>query len=167
METMTNYISSDMQEYDSKLSYYIPSKVERINNVSSRASPTQVQLIFLFKKNDAHAKLLEIGAKDEYKMPKDMAYYDDLAKNNEAKWRIYSSKLRMEFYLDMLSTFANPGENVLGIYTGSKCMLAAKVRALLVLHILNLRKLSAYADNFSFPTCFSEITQVILESRMT
>ena len=156
METVTNYIASDMQEYDSKLSYYILGKAKKINNVSSQASPTQVQLIFLFKKNDAHAKLLEIGAKDKYKTPKDMAYYDDPTRNNEAKWRIYSSKLRMDFYLDMLSTFASPGENVLGIYTGSKCMLAAKVRALLVLQILNLRKLSADVDMFSFHVCFSE-----------
>ena len=85
MEIVTNYIASDMQEYDSKLSCYIPGKAERINNVSSRASPTQVQLIFLFKKNDACPKILEIGAKDEYKTPKDMAYYDDPARNNEGK----------------------------------------------------------------------------------
>ena len=86
-----------------------------------------MQLIFLFKKNDVHTKLMEINTKGEYRTPKDMAYYDDTARNNEAKWRIYSSELRMEFYLDMLSSFSSPGENVLAIYTGSKCMLAAKV----------------------------------------
>ena len=35
METVTNYIASDMQDYDSKLSCYIPGKAEQINNMTS------------------------------------------------------------------------------------------------------------------------------------
>ena len=33
----------------------------------------------------------------------------------------------MEFYLEILQFFVSPGENALGIYTGSKCMLASKM----------------------------------------
>ena len=37
----------------------------------------------------------------------------------------------MEFYLDILQAFAKSEENVVGIYTGAKFMLAAKVRLIL------------------------------------
>jgi hypothetical protein len=54
-------------------------------------------------------------------------YYLDPSKNTEAKWRIEASELRMEFYLEILHAFAKREENVLGLYSGAKFMLAAKV----------------------------------------
>jgi len=62
-----------------------------------------------------------------YRTPDSTEYYRDPSKNNEAKWRTCASELRMEFYLQILESFSSSGENVVGIYAGSKCMLAAKV----------------------------------------
>ena len=55
-------------------------------------------------------------------------YYVYLAQNHEAKYRFHKSELRMEFYLDILQSFAVRGENVIGVYCGAKFMIAAMVR---------------------------------------
>jgi hypothetical protein len=34
----------------------------------------------------------------------------------------------MEFYLDLLFDFCRPGDRFLGVYSGSKCLAATKVR---------------------------------------
>ena len=43
------------------------------------------------------------------------------------KYRLDSSELRMEFYLDFLFEFCRPGDRFLGIYSRSKCLAATKV----------------------------------------
>ena len=48
-------------------------------------------------------------------------------KNNEGKWRLRPTELRMEFYLNILQDFAATSENVLAVFVGRKFMLAAKV----------------------------------------
>jgi hypothetical protein len=34
----------------------------------------------------------------------------------------------MEFYFDLLFDFCRPGDRFLGVYSGSKCLVATKVR---------------------------------------
>jgi hypothetical protein len=52
----------------------------------------------------------------------------EAGKYQELKYRLSSSELRMEFYLDLLFDFCRPRDRFLGVYSGSKCLVAAKVR---------------------------------------
>jgi hypothetical protein len=52
----------------------------------------------------------------------------EAGKYQELKYRLSSSELRMEFYLDLLFDFYRPGDRFLGVYSGSTCLMAAKVR---------------------------------------
>lgn len=126
-KTATDFIACELKDFECMVSAYLPAKAERLNNVSNRNQASQVCLLFLFKKESATADVLKCRMKTEYKTPNDLDYYKDPVRNNEAKWRTCASELRMEFYLEILQSFASAGENVIGIYAGSKCMLAAKV----------------------------------------
>ena len=122
--TAASFITSYYTDYEYEPSIYKPCKAERLNDVSNRQTAPDVKLHFMFKRNVPN---LNRGlVKKEY-CASSIAYYNDPSKNHEAKWRLYSSELRMEFYLELLQNFASPGENFFGIYTGAKCMLAAKV----------------------------------------
>ena len=55
-------------------------------------------------------------------------YYLEAGKYQELKYRLYSSELRMEFYLDLLFDFYKPRDWFLGVYLGLKCLVAVKVR---------------------------------------
>ena len=57
-------------------------------------------------------------------------YYTDPSKNNEGKWRLRPTELRMEFYVNILQDFAAALKNILAVFTGRKFMLAAKVKFL-------------------------------------
>ena len=98
-----------------------------LNNITTRATAPNVPLLFLFKKNNSFTNSCRDLVKTKYDTPPNCMYYLDMTKNTEAKWRIEATKLRMEFYLDILRDFAKPEENVLNIYFGAKFMIAAKV----------------------------------------
>ena len=74
-------------------------------------------------KNDG----LQVKILSEYRVP-DIPYYLEAGKYQELKYRLSSSELRMEFYLDLLFDFCRPGDRFLGVYLGSNCLVAAKVR---------------------------------------
>lgn len=122
------FSNSYMKEYEQFNSKYIPSKAERLNvmNRSADKAP-DVPLFFLFKRGDAFAVSVKPCAKSQYIVPRGALYYSDFKWNTEAKWRVNQNELRMEFYLDRLRDFATSGENVLGVYTGSKFLLSSKV----------------------------------------
>jgi hypothetical protein len=122
-----------LKDYDCVQSKYIPSKSERVSNVSNRSAATaaDVPLLFLFKKENPFATSVRDCAKTQYMVPVDNQYYNEFKWNTEAKWRTNASELRMEFYLTILRDFASPDENVLGIFCGSKFLLATKVCFLL------------------------------------
>ena len=65
-----------------------------------------------------------------YTTPQMCVYYTDPSKNNEGKWRLRLTELKMEFYLNILQDFAAASENILAVFTGRKFMLAAKVKIL-------------------------------------
>jgi hypothetical protein len=82
------------------------------------------------KKDDTEAEGLEGKIHSEYHAL-DIPYYLEAGKYQELKYRLTLSELRMEFYLDLLYDFCRPGDRFFGIYTGSKSLVAAKVRRFL------------------------------------
>ena len=84
-------------------------------------------LLFLLKLGDDHASRLQQNVKVEFVVPSDVPYYLEVGRHNEVKYRVKPSKLKMEFYLEIMKLFCRAGENFVGIHYGSKCLLAAKV----------------------------------------
>ena len=122
------FAETRMPEFDIMHSTYIPSKAEMLNNVSTRATALDMPLLFLFKWGNAYADEARRRMKGMYTTPQTCAYYTDPSKNNEGKWRLQPTELRMEFYLNILQDFAATSENILAVFTGRKSMLVAKVK---------------------------------------
>ena len=117
-----------MPEFDIMYLTYIPLKAEMLNNVSTHATALDVPLLFLFKRGNAYADEAHRRMKGIYTTPVTCIYYTDPLKNNEGKWRLRPTELRMEFYLNILQDFAAASENILAVLTGRKFMLAVKVK---------------------------------------
>ena len=79
------------------------------------------------KNGDTEADGLQGKILSEYRAI-DIPYYLEARKYQELKYRLSSSGLRMEFYLNLLFEFCRPGDRYLGVYLGSKYLMAAKVR---------------------------------------
>ena len=124
------FAETRMPKFDIMQSTYIPSKAEMLNNVSTRGTAPNVPLLFLFKRRNAYADEARSRMKGMYTTPTTCVYYTDPSKNNEGKWRLRPTELRMEFYLNILQDFAAASENILAVFTSHKFMLAAKVKIL-------------------------------------
>jgi hypothetical protein len=124
------YAKESFMNYTIRDSKYIPTKNERLYDGSARKQSLDVFLLFLVKKDDTEAEGLEGKIHSEYRAP-DIPYYLEAGKYQELKYRLTSSELCMEFYLDLLYDFCRPGDRFLGIYTGLKSLVAAKVRRFL------------------------------------
>ena len=122
------FAETRMPEFDIMHSTYIPSKAEMLNNVSTRGMALDVPLLFLFKRGNAYADEARRRMKGIYTTPQTCVYYTDPSKNNEGKWRLRPTELRMEFYLNILQDFTATSENIFVVFTGHKFMLAAKVK---------------------------------------
>lgn len=132
VKAATRFAHMKLSGYDAVGSTYVPSRAEMLDNVTNRGTAPDVPLLFLFKKDSEFASAAQKCMKSKYDTPPNCVYYFDSSKNTEAKWRIHPAELRMEFYLQVLHAFAAPNENVLGIFSGPKFMLAAKVHILLL-----------------------------------
>ena len=66
----------------------------------------------------------------EYRAP-NILYYLKVKKYQELKYRLSSSELRIEFYLDLLFDFCKFRDRFLGKYPGTKCLVAVKVECFL------------------------------------
>jgi hypothetical protein len=75
------------------------------------------------KKSDKEAEHLRLKICGEYRAP-DISYYVEAGKYQEMKYRLCASELHMEFYLDLLFDLYRPGERILGVFMGSKCLVA-------------------------------------------
>ena len=124
------FAETRMPKFDIMQSTYIPSKAEMLNNVSTRGTAPDVPLLFLFKRRNAYADEAHRRMKGVYTTPQMCVYYTDPSKNNEGKWRVRPTELRMEFYLNILQDFTAASKNILAVFTGRKFMLAAKVKIL-------------------------------------
>jgi hypothetical protein len=127
LEQAAEYAKESFTNYTIRESKYIPEKNERLYDGSARKQSPDVFLLFLVKNGDTEAEGLRGKILSEYRAP-DIPYYLETGKYQELKYRLSSSELRMEFYLDLLFDFCRPGDRFLGIYSGSKCLVAAKVR---------------------------------------
>jgi hypothetical protein len=85
-----------------------------------------VFLIFLVKKGDREVERLRSKIRKEYHAH-EIPYYVEAGKYQEMKYRLCASELLMEFYLDLLFDLCRPGERLLGIFKGSKCLVAMQV----------------------------------------
>ena len=124
------FAETRMPEFDIMQSTYILSKAEKLNNISTRGTAPNVPLLFLFKRRNTYADEARGRMKGVYITPQTCVYYTDSSKNNEGKWRLQPTELRMEFYLNILQDFAAASKNILAVFTGRKFMLAAKVKIL-------------------------------------
>lgn len=84
-----------------------------------------VYLLFLIKKGGLQLEAIKKKIK-EYKAV-DVLYYSNSRKYMEAKYHIHNSEFWMEFYFELLRMFCSPMENILSIYTRSKCILDARI----------------------------------------
>ena len=123
----TAFVRQFLSEYETIQSVYRASKNECLDDAKTRAPPAVVHLLFLFKRGDDPASLLRQNVRKEFTIPSDVPYYTDVGRYMEAKYRVYASELRMEFYFELLNLFCRAGENIIGIHSGAKFMLAAKV----------------------------------------
>jgi hypothetical protein len=87
--------------------------------------------MFLVKKGDKEAERLRSKIRGEYRAP-DILYYVEAGKYQEMKYRLCASELHMEFYLDLLFDLCRPGDRLLGIFMGSKCLVATHVCIILL-----------------------------------
>ena len=122
-----DFVKRFMLEYESTYSVYRASRNERLNDAKTRAPPMAVYLLFLLKRGDDRASRLQQNVKAEFAVPSDVPYYSEVGRYNEVKYRVEPSKLRMEFYREIMKLFCRAGENFVGIHCGSKCLLEAKV----------------------------------------
>ena len=106
---------------------YRSSRNERLDDTKTHAPPVTVYLFFLLKYGDDRSSHLQPNVKAKFAVPSDISYYSDVGRYNEVKYHIYSTELRMEFYLEFMKLFCRARENFIGIHCGEKCLLAAKV----------------------------------------
>lgn len=126
LEKLRALIQAAFPNYTMSASTYKPAKAERLYNVPHpEKSANDVQLVFLFKKNACGNEYIHSN-KLEFKAPQ-VPYYLDTGHYNETKWMAKESELRMEFYLELLKTYCKKGDSVLGIFSGSKFMVASLV----------------------------------------
>ena len=122
----TAFVRQFLLEYETIQSVYRSSKNERLDDAKTRAPSALVHLLFLFKCGDDRASRLHQNVRKEFTVPSDVPYYTDVGRYMEAKYCVCASELRMEFYFELLNLFCK-AEEIIGIHSGAKFMLAAKV----------------------------------------
>jgi hypothetical protein len=119
LEQAVEYARESFTNYTIRESKYIPAKNERLYDGSARKQSPDVFLLFLVKNGDTEVEGLRGKILSEYRTP-DIPYYLEAGKYQELKYRLSSSELHMEFYLDLLFDFCRPGDRFLGVFSGSK-----------------------------------------------
>jgi hypothetical protein len=92
------------------------------------------KIMFLMRTNYKEAESLKVKICSKYHAP-DIPNYLEAGKYLELKYRLCSNELCMEIYLDLLYDLCRPGNNFLGVYTRSKCLVAAKVSQLYSMYL--------------------------------
>jgi hypothetical protein len=120
------YAGLNFTSYAIIQSKYILDKNERLYDQSACKQSTDVFLMFCVKKGDKEAERLRSKIRGEYSAP-NIPYYVEAEKYQEMKYRLCASELHMEFYLDLFFDLCRPGERLLGVFMGLKCLVATKV----------------------------------------
>ena len=124
---VVEYARESFTNYTIRESKYISARNERLYDGLAWKQSSDVFLLLLVKNGKREADGLWGKILLEYRAP-DIPYYVEAKKYQELKYRLSSSELRMEFYLDLLFNFCRPGDRFLGMYSGSKYLMAMKVR---------------------------------------
>ena len=95
--------------------------LEDLNPSSSRAKAL-INLIFLVKRG---TKMKSKTIPRTFEVLKDDLKWSKIGSYNELEYRIYDTKLHMEFYLHILEHFCTARSNVLSVFTGGKFVCAA------------------------------------------
>ena len=82
--------------------------------------------MFLVKKSDREAEHLRSKIHREYCAP-EIPYYVEARKYQEMKYQLCASELCMEIYLNLLFNLCKPGDRFLGVFTGSKYLVAIQL----------------------------------------
>ena len=122
-----------------------------------------VHLLFLIKKDsNENSKSVK-----EYYIAPNIPYYTVIGQYKEVDYRINSMELRVEFYLELVQDFCKPGDEVYGIFTGMKFMIACWVG--FYIHALVFRESYLYvspnvleASTFRAPLVISNSFNLIM-----
>lgn len=114
-------------DYNMETSQYRVAKAERLYNAPYQEKYAHDgHLLFLFWKEEQGYHLW-YSNKPEYKAWV-VPYYMDSDHYYEAEWVAKESKLRMEFYIDLIWSYCNKGDSTLGIFSSLKFIVAYLVR---------------------------------------
>ena len=105
---------------------YILAKNEPLYDLTIRKQSPDVFLMFLIKNGGIEAEGLRAKIQSDYCVP-DIPYYTDSGKYSKLKYKLSASELHMEFYLDLFHNLCGLRINFLGVYSGLKCLISAKV----------------------------------------
>ncbi len=116
-----------LREYEIKYAEYEPSKYERLQDVtiSHKLAKERVQLLFLLKKNLSPT----IRIPSLFTFP-ETPVYTKPRRYNELDYRMYTTELRMEFYMSVLDLICKPMDVVCTLFCGTKVLCAAVVSCL-------------------------------------
>jgi len=130
---LRNQLRLHYPSHHMELSQYRKATNEKLyNETAPERVASDVCLIFLFKKGDPHAERHRNSIKGDFK-PAAVHYYTEAGLYAETKWMSKQSELRMEFYVDLVQKYSQPGHSTLGVFAGSKFMVASVVSVPLVL----------------------------------
>ena len=125
MAQAKEYATQALKDYTIVEAKYILSKNERLYDLIILKQSPNVFLMFLVRTGDVKAEGLKSKIRSEYRTP-DIPYYTDSKKYLELKYRLRAIELCMEFYLDLLHDLCRLGDIFLGVYPGSKYLVATK-----------------------------------------
>jgi hypothetical protein len=103
------YVRESFKNYTIVESKYNPTRNERLYNQTAKKQSPDVFLMFFVRKGDTEAERLRVKILSEYCIP-DIPYYLEARNYNELKFRLRSSELCMEFYMDFLYDLCRPGD---------------------------------------------------------
>jgi hypothetical protein len=113
--------------YNRAYSSYLPSPNERLEDrpANNKLAKAKVYLIFIVKKSDKlNGKSIKVPV--FFEAP-NTSVYQKPCKYNELEYKIMTSELRMEFYLQILEMFYQPGDAIVSIFGGGKVVCAGVV----------------------------------------
>lgn len=95
----SSYINTHFSDWDYKSSVFKPCKAKRLNDLPIWLSALDVNLHFFFKR-EVPDYILGLVRQEYSANP--IPYYDEPPRNHNMKYRLSSSGLRMEFYLEVI-----------------------------------------------------------------
>ena len=122
--TAIAYAQLEMRGYVLKIFSYQAAKNKQLYDC--KRAVEEVHILFLIKKGSN----VNLKSVKEYYIVPNLPYYTITRQYKEAKFRINSMELRMEFYLELVQEFCKLGDGIYKIFKGTKFMIACRIRIL-------------------------------------